>query len=152
MKQSERIEEQLRCVFEKNAWHGPALMELLSDIDSKKAFNKPIKSAHSIFEIVDHVTTWIITVRRRLEGENYNPNSDEDWKEFIDKNKKGWKDTIEWLERNYNELRKTILLLEDSQLDELAVGKEYSKYFMIHGGIQHITYHAGQIALLKKMI
>ncbi len=40
--------------------------------------------------------------------------------------------------------------LPDSRLDEIVVGKEYPVYHMLHGVAQHVLYHAGQIALLKK--
>jgi hypothetical protein len=44
--------------------------------------------------------------------------------------------------------------LPDSRLGDVVPGKEgahYTFYYMLHGVVQHELYHAGQIALLKKM-
>ena len=32
----------------------------------------------------------------------------------------------------------------------MVPGKDYSVYVLLHGAVQHMTYHTGQIALLKK--
>ena len=36
-------------------------------------------------------------------------------------------------------------------LDDQLPGRKHSFYFMLHGVIQHNLYHAGQIAVLKKL-
>jgi len=44
--------------------------------------------------------------------------------------------------------------LPDSRLYEVVpgkTGKHYTFYYMLHGVVQHELYHAGQIALLKKL-
>jgi hypothetical protein len=47
-------------------------------------------------------------------------------------------------------LRSAVEKSSDAQLDDIAPGKDHSIYAMLHGGIQHDLYHAGQIAVLKK--
>ena len=42
------LADQLRRAFEGDAWHGPALLELLADIDAPTAAMHPIKDVHSI--------------------------------------------------------------------------------------------------------
>jgi len=47
-----------------------------------------------------------------------------------------------------------ITILSGMPVDEMVPGKEgahYTFYYMLHGVAQHELYHAGQIALLKKM-
>jgi nicotinate-nucleotide pyrophosphorylase (carboxylating) len=41
--------------------------------------------------------------------------------------------------------------LEDAYLDKAVPGKNYTFYVLLHGIVQHDLYHAGQIALLKKL-
>jgi uncharacterized damage-inducible protein DinB len=53
--------------FEKNAWHGPAVMEVLTDIDESTVHNK-IKTTHSIIELIGHMTSWRTFVTERLLG------------------------------------------------------------------------------------
>lgn len=36
-------------------------------------------------------------------------------------------------------------------LDAAVPGKAYDVYFLLHGVIQHTLYHAGQIALMKRI-
>ena len=49
------IADQLRRAFEGDAWHGPALLELLQDVDSTTAAAKPLRNVHSIWELVLHI-------------------------------------------------------------------------------------------------
>jgi hypothetical protein len=56
--------------------------------------------------------------------------------------------------RVHEELVAAVAVLPDSRLDEVVPGKQgahYTFYYMLHGVVQHELYHAGQIALLKKM-
>ena len=66
MTEIERIEDQLRRSIEGDAWHGPALNELLKDVTAEEAAAKPIPHAHSIWEILLHVITDQELVLERL--------------------------------------------------------------------------------------
>ena len=61
-------------------WHGPALDELLAYVSSDQAAARPITGAHSIWEIVLHVTAWAEIALARLHGQRTgDPAPDEDW-------------------------------------------------------------------------
>src|SRR3954462_889197 len=47
-------------------WHGPALAELLDGVAHDRAAARPIAGAHTIWEIVLHVTAWADIARERL--------------------------------------------------------------------------------------
>ena len=47
-------------------WHGPVLADLLDGMPHDRAAAKPIAGAHSIWEIVLHVTAWPATRRRAI--------------------------------------------------------------------------------------
>jgi hypothetical protein len=53
-----RIADQLRRAFDGSAWHGPALLELLEDVDAATAAAKPLAHVHSIWELVLHIAVW----------------------------------------------------------------------------------------------
>ncbi|MBZ5553341.1 MAG: DinB family protein [Acidobacteriia bacterium] len=151
MTETSRIDDQLRRAFEGDAWHGPALKEILSEVTAQKAAIKPIRGLHSIWEIVLHLSAWMQVVRRRLEGEvvaDLPP--EEDWPAVRDTGKQAWTKCLEDLEGSYQGLRQKISQLEDARLEETVAGKGYTVYVMLHGAVQHNLYHAGQIALLKK--
>ena len=40
--------------------------------------------------------------------------------------------------------------LDDARLDAIVPGLDYSVAVLLHGVVEHGTYHGGQIALLKK--
>src|SRR5581483_9098592 len=49
-------------------WHGPVLDELLRDVTAEQAAARPIRDAHSIWELVLHVAAWAEIGRARLDG------------------------------------------------------------------------------------
>ena len=53
-----RLADQLRRAFDGSAWHGPALIELLQDVDAATAAAKPLPEVHSIWELVLHIAVW----------------------------------------------------------------------------------------------
>jgi uncharacterized damage-inducible protein DinB len=151
MSEIENIVEQLRRAFEGNAWHGPAVGEILADITASRAVAKPLPEAHSIWDIVLHMTVWENVVRRRLQGEAIDDLPPEkDWPAIRELSDDYWRQTVLELEQGNLALRQAILQQDEARLDEMVPGKEHSVYTMLHGIIQHDLYHAGQIAVLKK--
>ena len=146
----ERIEDQLKRAFEGEAWHGPSVREVLAGVTAEPAAAKPIPNAHSIWELALHIAAWEGAVRRRVQGEKVDLSSEEDWPPVKDTSEAAWKKTLETLENNHKELRKTVSGLSDSQLEQTVRGQAGYFYHLLHGVIQHDLYHAGQIAILKK--
>jgi uncharacterized damage-inducible protein DinB len=150
MNEIDRIKDQLQRSFSGDAWHGPAVMELLKDITAGKAIAKPVPGGHSIWEIALHISVWEHVVSRRLNGEKYEPTTEEDWPSIADTTSESWKKTIAAVESAHNALLNDVSNLTDSDLTKTVAGKSYSVYFLLHGIVQHNIYHAGQIALLRK--
>jgi len=151
MSEIKRIKSQLRRAYEGEAWHGPSLKELLSDVTAERAARRPLESAHSIWELVLHISAWERIVRLRLMSETaIEPTDEENFPPVRDTGEEAWKETLMQLEAGNHALRDTIAQLDESRLDDIVPGAPYSVYFMLHGVIQHDLYHAGQIALLKK--
>jgi uncharacterized damage-inducible protein DinB len=151
MSEIKRIKSQLRRAFEGEAWHGPAVMELLKDVTAEQAAAHPVAGAHSIWELALHIATWERFVRRRIvEVTALDPTDEENFPTVQDTSDAAWRAAIEGVKRNHAELLETVAGLDDAKLSEIVPGKPYSVYFMLHGVIQHDLYHAGQIALLKK--
>ncbi len=151
MTEIERIADQLRRAHEGEAWHGPALNEILDGVTAEAAARRPIASAHSIWEIVLHVGVWESVVRRRLSGEvTGDLPPEQDWPAVGEASEAAWKQALATLGRSYAELQKAVTRLADRQLAETVPGPGYTVYYMLHGTVQHALYHAGQIALLKK--
>ncbi len=133
-------------------WHGPALVDVLQGVDARRARTRPVAGAHSIWEITLHIATWERVGRRRLqESDPLDVSDEEDWPAVEDTSDEAWKNALEELRRNHEALREAIRGLDEARLEDIVPGTQYSIYFLLHGVIQHDLYHAGQIALLKKV-
>ena len=151
MSEVKRISDQLRRAFEGEAWHGPAVRELLANVTAEQAAMRPLAAAHTIWEIVLHIAVWESVVCRRLAEEKIKAlPPEQDWPAVGRVSEAAWEKTLEDLERGHLLLRQAIARLTDDRLSEAVPGKEYTVYVMVHGVIEHDLYHAGQIALLKK--
>ena len=75
-----------------------------------------------------------------------------DFPAVSDTSEAAWKKALEELKRQHQNLCKVVSGLSREQFDEIAAGKDYPVAVMLHGTSQHYAYHAGQIALLKKLL
>jgi uncharacterized damage-inducible protein DinB len=152
MNELDLIKDQLEKAFYGGAWHGPSVLESLENISAEQAAGKPVRNAHSIWEIVLHINTWRQCAKRRLSGENYEPSPEEDWPNVEDTSQSSWENAIGNLKNNMTVLIEFIAKTDGNILNENIAGKNYTGYFLLHGLVQHDVYHAGQIALLKKAL
>jgi uncharacterized damage-inducible protein DinB len=145
------IADQLYRAFEGNAWHGPALLELLLDMDSATAAARPLTDVHSIWELVLHVVAWDAAACRRLGGEKVQLTGTANFPVVPKPTQTTWREAIASAKRTHDLLVETVAALPESRLRDRVPGKRYDFYFMLHGVAQHALYHAGQIAILKKV-
>ena len=144
------IAEQLRRAFYGDAWHRPAVLELLADVDAESAAAKTIRDVHSIWELVLHIAAWDRAACRRLAGEKCQPTGDANFPPVTKVNAAAWRKAVAETKRLHDAFVKTVAALPDARLRERVPGKRYDFYHMLHGLAQHELYHAGQIAILKK--
>jgi uncharacterized damage-inducible protein DinB len=152
MSEIERIVDQIDRAYAGDAWHGPALRHLLGGVSAEDASKHPIAHGHSIWEIVNHIASWQIIVRRRIAGEVVEPTPDTDWPPVWEATEIAWRRSLENLDDAHNRLRGVVEHLQEQQLLSKTPGKQDSIYVTLHGVIQHDLYHAGQIAILKKAL
>jgi len=152
MSEIERITDQLRRAFEGDAWHGPSVREVLEGVTPEMAARRVIPEAHTIWEIVLHIAAWEAFVRRHLEGETLKGFTGvEDWPEVYDASPGAWRRAIDLLVQGHLALNQAFTRFPEARLNETVPDKQFPFYVLIHGAIQHDIYHAGQIALLKKV-
>jgi uncharacterized damage-inducible protein DinB len=131
-------------------WHGPALVDVLGGIDAKRARTRPLAGAHSIREIVLHITAWADIARQRIHGEaTADPAPEQDWPPVSDADA-DWPRAVARLNESHTLLATDTRSLDEEQLDALVPGLEYTVDVLLHGIVEHGAYHGGQIALLKK--
>lgn len=153
MNEIDRLDDQLRRSFEGEAWHGPSVLELVEDVKPEEAYAHPVPAAHSIWELVLHLTGTYGIVLRRLRGDGTQITPSEDWPAVASAAQSEWQDALSSLRRANEELRKAVLSFVSAKLDEPLVPEPpYTAYTQFIGITQHDLYHAGQIALLKKAL
>lgn len=146
-----RLASQLRRSYEGQAWHGPSLSELLNGVTHEQASAKPLQDAHSIWELVHHITAWEREALGVLEGKTYQTLAGEqDWPPVGEMNHKAWQAALADLESVTRNLVAAVKAMSDEKLNEIVSGVEYNFYFLLHGIVQHNLYHAGQIAIFKR--
>ncbi len=151
MREVERIQDQLRRAFAGDAWHGPSVLEVLNGITAEQAATRPVASAHSIWEIVLHIAAWEGACARRLSGDRAELPTEEDWPAVSQDGNEAWERTKTELREGHQRLQEAITRVDDARLDESILQGMPSVYTTLHGAVQHNLYHAGQIAILKKM-
>lgn len=152
MSQIKLIVDQLKLAFDGEAWHGPALMEILDGVDAKTAAARPIATAHTIWELVMHLAAWERVATRRLYGEKLTLSDADNFPHIAAPSEKGWRQAVQILRDTHDGLIQAVSSLGESKLKETVPGKDYDMEFMLLGVVQHAAYHAGQIVLLKRAV
>jgi hypothetical protein len=148
-----RIDDELRRASDGNCWHGTPLREILSGVTSQTAAARHPPLAHSIWAPVNHVAAWVEVVTLRvarwcvIEAPDVG-----DFPPATDNGHAAWSATLADLDRRHGELLRVGDGPEASRLDEIVQGKDYPVAVMLHGTAQHHAYHAGQIALRKRLL
>ena len=146
----QRIADQLHRSQSGEAWHGPALAEILKGVTAKQAAAHPIEGAHSIWELVLHIAVWQKHVLDRLERGMAEITDELDWPKVGPTTEAAWRAALARLKKNNEDLARVVERLDDAKLHAQVRGKDYDFHFMLDGMSQHNLYHAGQIALLKR--
>lgn len=145
----ERLVSLLRRTFEKNAWHGPAVKEVLEGVTEQQAL-KRIGNTHSIIELVTHMTSWRIFVVRKLQGEDdYKVTDELNFPETTD-----WARALRELDESQEKLLEAIRSFPEGKLGDLVPHNtyRYTYYTLMHGIIHHDLYHTGQLSLIKRAV
>lgn len=150
--ESFRIADQLRRAFSGDAWHGSPLRDLLAGVSAEDAASRPLRSAHSIWELVLHIDIYVAAAAdatREIPIPHWY-GSEKDWPVAEDLSAEAWTQATDRLFRNAEQLAGAIESTDDSSLFSIVPGRDYNFYHLFHGIIQHSLYHGGQIAMLRK--
>jgi uncharacterized damage-inducible protein DinB len=152
MTEIERITQQLKAAVEGEAWHGPSVKETLQGVTPEQASVRPVDGAHSIWEIVLHISGWMRVAVSRMQGIKTPQPEQGDWPELRSATAATWNQTLETMQKNYEELKTAISKLSEEDLTKPVFDIPNYNYVLLHGIIQHNLYHAGQMAMLRKAL
>jgi uncharacterized damage-inducible protein DinB len=158
MTEKERLLDQFEREIQGQPWHGSSLTTILDGVTAAQAAHRPSRDAHSIWEILLHMTGWKREVTRRALGHEAAEPAGGDWPAVGEPSDARWRETQADHLRAQRELIDAVVSLSDSKLatkvpgnSEAFVGAGLSVLATLWGLVQHDVYHAGQIAILKKM-
>ena len=152
MKQTEQIAKLLRAVYFGGNWCAVNLKDNLADLNWQQATTK-VYSFNTIATLVYHMNYYVIAILKVLEGgpldahDKYSFDhppvlSQDDWEKLLDK---FWADA--------ETFASLVEQLPESKLWEIFSDEKYGNYYRnIHGVIEHLHYHLGQIVLIRKIV
>ena len=152
MSEVHRILDQYDRAMKGDAWHGDSIWKILKGISPQQAAAHVDPTAHNIWELVAHMTFWETQVCRRLNRLPDRPANKRNFPATPEATTENWNRTLDEFRKSNCDLRDAISGLTDSRLDRPLPGRKMPAYAEVHGVIQHDLYHAGQIALLRKIV
>ena len=147
-----QIAKHFRDVHFGGNWTSVNLKEALADVTWQQATTK-IYSLNTIATLVFHMNYYVSAVLKVLEGgpldahDKYSFDhqpilSQEDWEKLLNKT---WTDA--------EKFAGLIEQMPESKLGETFSDEKYGTYYKnLHGIIEHIHYHLGQIVLIQKIL
>jgi hypothetical protein len=147
-----QIATQFRAVHFGGNWTSVNLKDTLSDVSWQQATTR-VDSLNTIAVLVYHMNYYVAAVTQVLEGSPLNAHdkfsfdlpaiqSEQDWQNLLNKT---WKDA--------EYFASLIEQLPEEKLGEVFSQEKYGTYYRnLHGVIEHIHYHLGQIVLIKKLL
>jgi uncharacterized damage-inducible protein DinB/heme-degrading monooxygenase HmoA len=144
------LAQELRILARGDAWHGPSLEETLADVSPEAAAARPIPRAHTIWELVLHVTAWTDVFRRRLEGTAVEEPEQGDYPRVPEPTAAEWEGAKRDLFRAHDEFVARVERLSPADLDAPVPGRGFPARFLVRSAIRHTVYHSGQIGLLRR--
>ena len=151
------LSKELDNAVQGDPWHGKSSLEIVESCDPEKVFVHWIPDAHSIAEIVMHLTAWTEEAVERMQGEEAKVPRRGDWPVVSQTDVFGWERIVEDFKFAHQRMMDFIMNFSsddwelnviDTREDEKEPGGSYSA--LVNGIIQHLAYHSGQIALLQK--
>jgi uncharacterized damage-inducible protein DinB len=145
------IADQLLRICDGEAWYGDSVFAILKDIGVAQASARPISNAHTIWEIVLHMTGWCKVDCRRLKGEIAKEPPEGDWPEQ-GTSEAEWKTSLDNLRKSIIELSEAAKMLSNETMEKILARGSSTYRGNLHGALQHVVYHSAQIAILKKSL
>jgi len=161
----EVIADEIRRSHHGDPWHGPSVAQALEGLTAAEASARPIRGAHTIWELALHLAAWRGEVARRLESGRYGEPPEGDWPEVpragdsVEEYEAAWTEAQKRLVDAEAAIQRALAAMPLERLAEVVGGERDAPLgtgttyvVMLHGVAQHDAYHAGQMKLLRKAL
>ncbi len=151
MSEITRILNHYDGVLNGSPWHGNPIWQILDGISPETAAARPPNGSHTIWEIVMHMTFWEGVGSERLAGQRAGLVDELNFPAMPAPSDKNWQQTLDQFRASNQQFRAALAQLDPARLDDLTAAGKRTYYNEAHGVIEHDIYHAGQIALFRKI-
>jgi hypothetical protein len=151
------LRQDLHEVYDGDPWHGSSITAVLDGVNADMAARRSIPGAHTIWELVLHMTTWTREVASRVRGADAK-SPPEDWPApRFGGGEVPWVAVRRDLAAAQEDLESAVAALKPADLTrwvgdqrDPSLGAGLPVGSVIRGLLQHHAYHEGQISLLKR--
>ncbi|NMH28023.1 DinB family protein [Flavobacterium silvaticum] len=151
MNENKFLARQFESLFDGNPWLDNTIMATLKDVSADKASAQPKTVPNSIWQIVHHMACWRQHVLTRIKGDQLQSPQDNFFSPVIDTSAKAWQTALDNLAKTQEEWLSFLEhQYDDDKASEKYKGTSYSVRDVIHGILQHDSYHLGQLVWLVK--
>jgi hypothetical protein len=150
LSESQFLADRLRRICDGDPWYGDSVFKILEGVTAKQASARPIPNAHTIWEIVTHVTCCCVVDERRLQGAFAREPEDGNWWPQPGKSESEWKADLAALKQAIVNLSHATQELSEAGYEQSLMKTAHTFREQTHEALEHIVYHSAQIAILKK--
>lgn len=131
-------------------WHGASMDAVIRDLSPEHALAHPIAGAHSIAETVRHAAAWNRIVGARLAGGEPEVTEHMDWPPVDASDPKAWAAARADLDASVLDLEGALSRVPPERLTPGEKGFSLRPCRNAFGSLTHLTWHAGQISMLRR--
>jgi uncharacterized damage-inducible protein DinB len=150
-KDAERALALVHDVHSGEPWHGFSTRRT-------QAARRPGGGAHSIWEIVLHMTAWTHEVASRLRGREPGEPAEGDWPPVGETTEARWRAALAALDAAQQDVSDAVDAVPEARWHEppgsrdAALGTGKTRLETLEGLAVHHAYHAGQVSLVKRLL
>ncbi len=156
MTTNEKLVHELENTLSGQPWYGDSIYSILDKVTFESAYER-VGHAHTIAEIILHMVSWTEEVMDRMNEKPASLPVSGNWPHPGDPDEDKWQVWIDDFKLVNVNLIKTIQDFPEDKWDEPIIDDRpdataitYKE--LLYGFIQHQIYHAGQVALLVRVI
>jgi hypothetical protein len=152
MNLSQQTAKHFRDVHFGGNWTSVNLKDTLADISWQQAVTK-VDDFNTIAALVYHMNYYVSAVLKVLQGQPLSASDKFSFDLPPIQNEADWENLLHKTWTDAENFASLLELLPESCFGEIFTDEKYGTYYRnMHGIIEHIHYHLGQIVIIKKLL
>jgi hypothetical protein len=152
MNVSAQIARHFSAVHFGGNWTSVNLRDSLKDLTWQQAAT-PVYSLNSIASLVFHMNYYVSAVLKVMQGETLNASDRLSFDCPPVQSQEEWESLCSKIFTDAQNFAALLEQLPDSQLEQIFMDEKYGNWYRnMHGIVEHVHYHLGQIVIIKKIL